>query len=165
MVDLRKPVWLAAAFVVGAAAGLLLLGRERAGELDAERLAAARELWRSRAPDAYTLELEMRRALNELRIVTVRDRRVVDMTAGGVRTPEASWEYWSVEGLFDVLATELANAADPRRNPTAGRVALLVRFDDEWGYPSFFYRHTMGSLNDIEWEVVGFEAGDDSGAP
>ena len=165
MINLRKPVWLILAFIGGAAAGLLLLGRDRAAELDAERLAAARELWESRAPDAYTLELEMRRALNELRTVTVHGGRVVDMTAGWVRTPESSWEYWSVEGLFDVLQTELANAADPRRNPSAGRVALLVKFDPEWGYPSFFYRHTMGSLNDIEWEVVGFHPGGRSAAP
>lgn len=152
----RRPLLLVAAFVVGAAAGLLLLGRDRAQELTAEGLAAARRLWRSQAPDSYTLELEMRGALNETRIVVVDGGRVVGMTAGGVEAPRASWEYWSVEGLFDVLATELANAADPGRTRGAGRVALLVRFDPSWGYPSYFYRHIMGSLNDIEWEVVRF---------
>ncbi len=44
-------------------------------------------------------------------------------------------------------------------------MALLARFDPDWGYPSFFYRHTMGSLNDIEWEVVDFSTGDEAAAP
>ncbi len=154
-IDLRRPAWLLAALVLGAAAGLLLLGRDRAEELTAERLEEARALWLSRAPDSYRLELEMRGALNETRTIVVRGGRVVSMIAGGVEAPEASWEYWSVEGLFDVLATEVRNAADPR-TLGGGRVALLARFDPAWGYPSYFYRHLMGSLNDIEWEVVGF---------
>lgn len=154
--NLRRITWLLITFVVGAAAGLLLLGRNRAGELTAERLTQARRTWASQAPDSYTLELRMRGALSEVRTVAVSDGRVVSMTAGGVEAPESSWEYWSVEGLFDVLATELANAADPRRTVGADRVTLLARFDPTWGYPSYFYRHIMGSLNDIEWEVIGF---------
>lgn len=158
--DLRRPAWLLVALVVGAAAGLLLLGRDRATELTAEQLAEARRVWESQAPSAYTLELEIRGALSEVRTVTVANGRVVSMISGGIEAPESSWEYWSVEGLFDVLATEVSNAADPRRSVGAERVVLLARFDPTWGYPSYFYRHIMGSLNDIEWQVVRFTAGD-----
>ena len=102
-----RPVWLALALLVGAGAGLLLLGRNRSGELTAERLGEARAIWESQAPSTYRLELEMRGTLNETRVVVVRDHRVASMTAGGLEVPESAWEYWSVEGLFDVLETEL----------------------------------------------------------
>lgn len=163
-IDLRRPVWLLTALVLGAVAGLVLLGRDRAGELTRERLDEARRAWASQAPDSYTLELEMRGALNELRTVVVRNGEVVSMVSGGVEAPSSAWEYWSVEGLFDVLATELANAEDPRRTLGTGEVALLARFDPTWGYPSYFYRHIMGSLNDIEWRVVRFVAGGEPSA-
>lgn len=155
-VNLRRPAWLIAAFVLGAAGGLLLLGRKPARPLTAERLAEARATWEAEAPSSYTLELAVSGALNETHTVVVRSGRVVSMTTGGNEAPESAWQYWSVEGLFDTLRTELGNAADPRRVWGADRVALLARFDPSWGYPTFFYRHIMGSLNDIEWEVTRF---------
>lgn len=148
--------WLLVAFVVGAAAGLLLLGRRSADPLTAERLSSARELWESRAPSDYDLELEMRGALEDTRVIEVRGGEVVGMTTGGHGVAESAWPYWSIDGLFDTLETELANAARPG-SVGAERIALLARFDPEWGYPSYFYRHFMGSLNDTEWEVVRFE--------
>ncbi len=157
-VNLRRVAWVAAVLVAGAAAGLLLLGRHRAQGLTAEEVAAARRVWEDAAPDAYTLELEMRGALNERRVVVVRQGRVVSMTAGGVEAPESAREYGSVEGLFDTLDAEIANASDPRRRIGGGEVVLLARFDPTWGYPSYFYRHVMGSPNDIEWKVVRFVA-------
>ncbi len=154
--NLRRPAWLIAAFVVGAAGGLLLLGRDRAHELTAEDVDAARRVWEEQAPDSYTLELEMSGVLSERRTVVVREGRVVSLTAGGVEAPESAREHASVEALFDTLDAELANAADPRRAPGGGKVVLLARFDPTWGYPSYFYRHFMGSLNDIEWQVIRF---------
>ncbi|MDX1385317.1 MAG: DUF6174 domain-containing protein, partial [Thermoanaerobaculia bacterium] len=149
--------WLLVAFVVGAGAGLLLLGRRSADPLTAERLAEARGLWESRGPTDYLLELEMRGTLEDTRVVEVRGGVVLGMTTGGREVAESAWPYWSVEGLFDTLETELANAERPG-SVGAERIALLARFDPEWGYPSYFYRHFMGSLNDTEWEVVRFEA-------
>lgn len=149
-------MWLVLALLLGAAVGLLLLGRNRAGELTAERLAEARQIWEAERPDSYRLELEMGGSLSDVRTVVVRDGRVVSMTAGGIEVPESAWEYWSVDGLFDVLRTELSNAASPR-GPVAGReVALLARFEPTWGYPTYFYRHIMGTSNDVEWRVVDF---------
>ncbi len=156
--DLRRPIWLVLALVIGAAAGLLLLGRNRSGELTSERLEEARRVWESEAPASYRLELEMSGALNEIRAVVVRDRRVVSMTAGGADVAPSAWEYWSVDGLFDVLRTEVANAADPSARIGAREVALLAKFDPTWGYPTYFYRHIMGTSNDIEWRVVSFAA-------
>ena len=129
----RRRIGLLVALVVGATAGLLLFGRERAGELTAERLAEARSVWSTMAPDSYTLELEMRGALNEIREIEVRGGRVVGMTAGGVGVSESAWKYWSVEGLFDTLRTELANASEPQKTLGAESIVLLVRFDPTWG--------------------------------
>jgi hypothetical protein len=155
-INLRRPGWLIAAFVLGATVGLLLLGRKPAKPLTAERLAAARATWTEEAPDSYTLELTVRGALNETHVVVVRGGEVVSMTTGDIEAPEGSWPYWSVEGLFDTLQTELGNAADPRRTFGADRIDLLARFDASRGYPTFFYRHIRGSLNDIKWEVTRF---------
>lgn len=155
-VDLRRPIWLALALLLGATAGLLLLGRGRASELTAERLAEARRIWEIEAPSSYRLEIEMGGALDDLRTVVVRDGRVVGMTAGGIDVSPSAWEYWSVDALFDVLRTELDNAAGPRAAAGGRQVALLARFDPSWGYPSYFYRHIMGTNNDVEWKIVGF---------
>ncbi len=154
--NLRRPHWLVLALLLGAGAGFLLLGRQGSGELTSERLAEARAVWELEAPGSYDLELEMRGALNERRIVEVRDGQVVSMTAGGIEVPPASWEYGSIEGLFDTLRAELANAAQPQRSVGAREIVLLASFDPSWGYPKYFYRHIMGVSNDIEWEVVAF---------
>lgn len=157
----RPPVLaMAVALVAGLLAGLLVLRSGAPPELTAESLAAARERWEAEGPADYTLEIEMRGTLEDRRLVEVRDHRVVDMRVGAGAASRDSWSYWSVEGLFDFLRQELANAADPP--PELGitdpsQIVLKARFDRRTGYPQYFLRHLLGRQQSTEWEVVRFE--------
>ncbi|MCZ6506892.1 MAG: hypothetical protein O7A04_02415, partial [Acidobacteria bacterium] len=72
---------------------------------------------------------------------------------------KSAWQYWSVDGLFGFLETELANAADARRTygVEPDSVVLRARFDRDHGAPVLFLRHGMGTRQSIEWEITRFE--------
>lgn len=159
---LRRLAWAALAVVVGVGGGLLWSLRSPAEPLDAERLAAARELWRRHGPSDYAIELELSGALSDRRRIVVRDGEVVEMTTSGVRVPRPTWSYWTVEGMLGFLEDELDNRSRPERaygvsDPEA--VVLNASFHPELGYPTHFLRHVMGKGRGVEWRVVAFEAG------
>ncbi len=142
--------------------GVVLSLRQEAAPLTAERLEAARRLWESRRPADYTLEIEMRGALRDRRRIEVRGTEVVRMTTGETEVAPQASAYWTVEGLFQFLETDLANAARPRdafgvSDPEA--VVLRARFDPEWGYPAYFLRHVLGRRQSVEWVVREFRPG------
>lgn len=164
---MKKPpiLAMAIALVGGLLVGLLVLRANAAPELTSERLAAARARWEAEGPSSYTLVLQMRGAVQDRRTIEVRDGQVVDMKTGGRPAREGSWSYWSVDGLFDFLDTELRNAAHPP--PELGiddpsQIVLRARFDRRWGYPAYFLRHLLGRQQSTEWEVVDFQVHSDS---
>ncbi len=106
---------------------------------------------------SYQFELELGGAIEDRRLVQVREGEVVAMTSDGVEVPESAWPYWTVEGMFASLEQELQNAAHPQRiygisDPE--RVLLQAEFDPELGYPSRFLRHVLGTRQSIEWTTV-----------
>jgi hypothetical protein len=157
----RPPVLgIATALAVGLAAGLLVLRAGAPPELTESALEAARERWEAAGPASYTLDLQMSGALSDRRHVEVRNGRVVEMTIDGDRASEGAWEYWSVDGLFDTMATELANARQPPASlglADGSQLVLRASFDRELGYPTRFLRHIMGHQRGTEWEVVAFD--------
>lgn len=151
--------WLALGAALGLAAGLYFTLRQPAEALTSERLERARARWTAAGPRSYTLELELAGVLRDRRRIEVREGAVVAMTTGGVEVPRQAWDYWTVDGLFAFLETELANAASPERAygvSDPSRVVLRARFDPDLGYPEFFLRHVMGSRRDTSWTVVAF---------
>ncbi len=156
----RPPILgVVAALLVGLLAGLLILRSGAPPDLTRADLEAARQLWTERGPASYALEIQMGGALTDERHIEVRDRRVVEMTINGRPASEGAWEYWSVEGLFDAIGTELSNAADPP--PSLGisdpdQLVLRARFDPELGYPTEFFRHILGRQQGTEWRIVSF---------
>jgi len=151
--DLRLPAVLALGLAAGA--GVFLLLREPSVELTAERLAAAERRWAERGPRDYRLEIEVRGAAAARHVVVVRDGSVTGMTTGGYAAAPSAWPYWSVEGLFRFLGTELENARrpGPAYGVEAGSVVARVRFDAATGYPVFFLRHVMGARRGVEWRA------------
>jgi hypothetical protein len=120
-------------------------------------LAEARERWEAGGVDTYVLELEMRGALNERRIVDVEAGIVIDMTAGDAPAARSAWDAWSVESLFTLLERELANAESPMATygiEDPSLVTLEASFCPKLGYPLFFRREVQGATLPIEWEVV-----------
>ncbi len=144
--------------VVLAVAGLWAV-RQRAAPLTAERLAEARRLWAAGGPADYALEVETGGAIEARHRVVVRGGEVVEMTTGGAAASRSAWEFWTVEGLFAFLETELANADQPRAayGPGAGAVVLRARFDRRDGHPTYFLRHVMGQRRSVELRVARFQ--------
>lgn len=132
-----------------------MAGRSGGRELTREDLEAARERWSRSGPASYTLVIETRGATGKRSVVEVRDGDVVSMETGGRPASRTAWEYWTVDGLFDFLDTELRNAAAAEQTYGASpdQVVLQARFDDELGYPRRFLRHVLGTRNGIEWVV------------
>ncbi len=131
-----------AAFVVGAS-GAIVYFREPTEVLTAEGLAAARTRWRNAVVGAYELQYRMHGSQYHLR---VRQGRVEELTVNGALPTSADWNAYSVEGLFDTLAAELDNLADPA-GPFAGRtqtVFMRVRFHRELGYVERYLRSAAG---------------------
>lgn len=157
----RPPILaMAVALAGGLLVGLLVLRSSAPPALSAESLAAARARWEAEGPASYTLELQMAGSLEDRRLIEVRDDRVVAMRIGERDASPESWEYWSVDGLFDFLEQELANAANPPAElgvTDPSQIVLRARFDRRWGIPTHFLRHLLGRQQSIEWMVVRFE--------
>ena len=156
----RRLLWSILGLTLGLVIGYLWL-REPSAPLTKERLDRARNLWQQQGPASYVMEVETKGAVGNIHRIVVREGEVVEMTTGGRIATHSAWEYWSVEGLFDFLDTELGNANNPERAYGAGvsEVVLRARFDPDLGFPSHFLRHVLGRQQSIEWNVVRFEAG------
>ncbi len=152
-----RPWWLAVGLGLGMVGGWLIVGRGP-DPLTPEGLAAARQRWSAKGLGSYLLEIETRGPAGARQVVEVRDGEVVRMTTGGVEATREAWHFWTVEGLFSFLDTELANAADAERTygAPAGSVVLKARFDPEWGFPARFLRHVLGQRDSVEWQVLRF---------
>lgn len=157
----RLPVFgMALALAGGLLLGLFVFRSGAAPDLTQERLDRARPLWGESGPASYAIDIQMGGALTDRRHIEVRDGRVIEMTINDRPASEGSWEYWSVDGMFDFLQAELRNAEDPP--PGLGisdpsQIVLRARFDPELGYPTHFFRHLLGRQQGTEWEVVRFE--------
>lgn len=156
----RRTAWIASGLAVGLLSGWWVAGRSGGRDLSQTELDAARDLWRQRGPGSYVLVIETRGAAGQRSVVEVRDGEVVSMETGGRPASRGAWRYWSVEGLFDFLESELENAAAARETYDAEpeEVVLKASFDGELGYPRRFLRHVMGTRNSIEWEIESLTA-------
>ncbi|MHC4973957.1 MAG: DUF6174 domain-containing protein [Planctomycetota bacterium] len=152
-----KGLWLALLIAVVATAVTLGLWYRQPGEpLTAELLAEARARWQERGPRAYDLEVSVSGAQQGEHRMEVRDGRVTKMTTGGAPVRQGAWEYWSVEGMFRFLESELANRERAGEVFGTSDVELRVEFDGTYGYPAHFLRHVMGRPKSVEWNVRAF---------
>jgi hypothetical protein len=151
--------WIVTGLALGAIVALFVALREPGESLTREGLDAARQRWEAAGPTSYEMEVTTGGATGTRQSLVVRDGEVVSMTAGGAEASRSAWEYWTVDGLFGFLETELANAEAPHQAYGVGRgeVVLRVRFHPQWGYPEFFLRHVMGRKLSVEWRVTGFQ--------
>jgi hypothetical protein len=161
-----KGLWLALVIAVAATAVTLALWYRQPGEpLTAGLLAAARARWQEHGPRDYDLEVSVAGAQAGEHRIEVRDGRVTKMTTGGAAVREGAWKYWSIDGMFRFLQSELSNrerSSEAFGAADAADVELRVVFDDTYGYPARFLRHVMGRPQSIEWRVRSFRAGNGS---
>jgi hypothetical protein len=143
---------------------LLLLFAASCSRLDTLTEAAlsdAEATWNGHAPGFYRMVVKMTGDRLEEGVfeVVVRDRSVVSLSQNGQAVlPDRAQDY-SVDGLFDILARELALAEEPSvlDAPEGYGVYLLARFDSDNGRLIRYLRSVGGTNNNIEIHVTEFE--------
>ena len=156
----RPPfAWIVLGLLLGIAGAYALFVREPSTVLTEPDLAAARTRWADRAPLDYDLVVETSGSMEAEHRIEVRGGEVRRMLTGEREASRSAWEYWSIEGLFGFLSTELDNAAncEAAYGVPPGGVVLRIRFHDTLGYPEYFMRHVMGKGMGVEWRVVKLE--------
>ena len=154
--------WIALAVALVASVATLIWWFQPDGEpLTAEMLAEARARWQERRPRDYVVEIRTVGAREAHHVVEVRGGEVVSQRTDGAEVPGRVRGTWTIDGMFDTMATELKNKADPRvaygvDDPEA--VLLRAAFDEEYGYPRRFLRHVVaGRKSSVEWEITRFD--------
>jgi hypothetical protein len=155
------PLWAAAAVSTSILLVVVILIVRRPGEtLTADRLAEARARWAAAGISDYRMVVVVSGVQEGRHEIEVRRGEVTRMETGGVPVREEVREFWSVEGMFRFLQTELANLAAPDRaygTADPGAVVLRAHFDPGTGVPLGFLRHVTGKAMTIEWAVSEFE--------
>jgi hypothetical protein len=166
----RRTTWLVLGMALGAVvasiAALLIWGiatRDTTPPLTRADLDGARALWQRRAPAGYDMDLLLGGQRPGPVHVEVRGGEVTHMTRDGVEPRQRrTWDYWSVDGMFDTLDEEFDMAENPERGfaaPPGSQAYLRAQFDPDYGYPQKYrrtlIRHSLPPL-EIDWQVQRF---------
>ncbi len=128
------------------------------------RLDFYRRLWEANGPENYTLQQSHQGAFySEKFLIEVEGDSVVSVSDWnwGTQVEESSWEYHSIDGLFDLIEQRIDACLDVRYDPLLGYPYSLNTNQIEWsvdlGY-SFGTRLGIDSLelNTVpDWERFG----------
>ena len=138
----KKIVLVMIAFGAGLCAATLAL-REPMDALTTQGLAAAQKRWHNAGVRAYALRYRMHS--NQYHVAW-RDGVVTGVLVNDQPLERGDFKTYSVDGLFDLLESELENLSDPA-GPFAGRresILARVRFNPELGYVERYVRSSGG---------------------
>jgi hypothetical protein len=151
--------------VLGTVAAALLLSRREALDLPPltpEALHAARQRWQTHRPPAYRMRVLLQRGAepDEQVVVEASGARATALRRNGqIPSQRRTWDYWTVEGLFDMLALDLEHRADPQQAfgvSDPQRVRLYARFDAHYGFPRQYVRIVQAARGDLRWVIEEF---------
>jgi hypothetical protein len=149
--------------VAGIVGGLIVLGltsRQRPPPaMTAGDFEAAVRRWEAKGPANYEMEVNVSGRQSGTMQVVVKDGEPVSVRREGTPVAEHTWEYWTVEGLFEIIRTDLEGLDQPERAFGTKDVSQLVQqaeFDAELGYPRRYRRAVLTTGDAIEWEVREF---------
>jgi hypothetical protein len=150
--------------VLGIVCGLVVFGltsfRRPPPAMNAAEFGEAVARWQANGPSDYEMEIEVSGRQSGTMQVVVKDNKPASVTRGGVSIPQHTWEYWTVEGLFEVIRTDLEGLDQPERAFGTADVSQLVQqaeFDVRLGYPRRYRRAVLSTGDAIEWEIVDFK--------
>jgi hypothetical protein len=150
--------------VLGIVCGLVVFGltsfRRPPPAMSAADFDEAVARWQAKGPPDYKMAVEVSGRQSGTMHVVVKDRKAVSITRSGVSIPRHTWEYWTVEGLFEVIRTDLEGLDQPERAFGTSDVSQLVQqaeFDAELGYPRRYRRAVLSTGDAIEWQIVEFK--------
>jgi hypothetical protein len=149
--------------VLGAAGGLVIFGltafRRPPPPMSAADLMNARARWQANRPAAYEMTIELSGRQSGTTIVVVHDNKPFSVERGDVAVPKHSWQYWTVEGLFAIIESDLESLDQPERafgEKDASQLVQQAEFDADLGYPRRYRRAVLSTGEAIEWEIVEF---------
>ncbi len=150
---------------IGAVAGLVVFAltsvRRPPPPLTQADFEAATKRWLEFAPSNYSMSVELSGRQSGTMSVTVNGGRPTVVARNGVLTPERTWEYWTVDGLFEIIREDLQGLDQPERAFGVKDTSQLVQqaeFDAALGYPRRYRRAVLTTGDAIEWDIVRFEA-------
>lgn len=146
-----------AALVAGLAVGLLWI-REPMESLTEHSLSEARLRWHREGPSAYWMKYQMNRDTYE--VVAV-DGHAIEARVNGIAPRTERLGTYSMEGLFDLLESELENIKDPT-GPFSGRseaVIAKVKFHPRDGRVEKYLRNSAGVARGAHIQLLQFEPG------
>ena len=152
----RLRIVLTAAAFIAALVLTWIVVREPTVPLTPELLRTARGRWSSASVADYDLRYRMH---GTEYAVKVRGGIVTEVLADGRLARTADARGYGMNGLFDLLATELENASDPQ-GPFAGSnttMVMRVRFHPQLGYLERYLR-SGGGARPAAIELIEFAA-------
>jgi uncharacterized protein DUF6174 len=161
---LRRVAITIAGMAIGAIAGLIVFAltaiRRPPPPMTRADFEAAVARWQQHGPKDYSMTVELGGRQSGTMAVTVRNREPISVKRDGVPTPERTWPYWTIDGLFEIIRQDLEGLDQPERAFGVNDVSQLVQqaeFDAELGYPRRYRRAVKTTGDAIEWEITDFE--------
>jgi hypothetical protein len=150
--------------VLGIVGGLVVFGltsmRRPPPAMTSDAFEGAVARWEAKRPADYEMTVEVSGRQSGTMQVVVKDHEPVTVRREGTPVPMHTWEYWTVEGLFEIIRTDLAGLDQPERAFGTNDVSQLVQqaeFDLELGYPRRYRRAVLATGDAIEWEIEEFK--------
>jgi hypothetical protein len=161
---LRRIAISIACFGIGIVGGLLVFVlttiRQQPPRMTAADFQAAVARWRANRPENYEMRIEVSGRQGGSMQVVVSNFQPLSVKRNGQLVPARTWTYWTVDGLFEVIRTDLEGLDQPERAFGEEDVSQLVQqaeFDEALGYPRRYRRAVMTTGDSIEWEITALE--------
>ena len=157
--------WLVLGFIVGAGLGavtvLAVVVHRQLPLLKRADFDAAKSRWKAHGPASYDLDIEGSFDMGKgLTHVEVRQGKVTALTMGGQPKPQAQWPFYSVPGLFRIIADDLEQNEAAVKTPGGDSEPLYdqqAEFDPRLGYPLRYRRTVVKSGQTGEWKIIKFQ--------
>lgn len=157
-------LWLLAGLAVGTLATIVVLRWQFADpvpEIAPADFYSARDLWKSKEPPNYDIEVQVIGTRGAKYRVEVRDGIATAAWLNGLPLQQQrTFGTWSVPGMFGTMSRDIEaverRAAD-RAEQATPRLTLRAAFDPQFGYPARYRRIEWGSNVQASWEVTKFE--------
>ena len=161
---LRRVAITIACMALGAVMGLIVFAltavRRPPPAMTRSDFEAAIERWQQGGPHDYSMTVQLSGRQSGTMDVVVRNGQPISVQRNEVLTPERTWAYWTVDGLFEIIREDLEGLDQPERAFGVSDVTQLVQqaeFDADLGYPRRYRRAVQTTGDSIEWEIVRFE--------
>ena len=140
---------------------ILLINRERLGQVDQTLLQDAEKHWQMAQIDNYELELSVTSRQRDEYLIVVREGDVTRIELNGrpLRRRHA-FQSWGIEGMLETIGRDIDNRnryERGERGPEVCNLYLRGRFHQQLGYPEKYIRMERGgqAMNPaITWEVT-----------